>query len=112
MCLPTAVSIISSTCAAGKTRNVALGALGCGQPIGFQLGLVLGGVSVQTHLKWRFPFSLCGGLTFALFALSLSLLSADEPCTRPIVKALAVDVDWVSVCISSVGLGCLSYVLA
>ena len=50
-CLPSAVAIITKSFV-GKKRNVAFATLGGGQPIGFGLGLALGGVLTDS-IGWR-----------------------------------------------------------
>jgi hypothetical protein len=44
MCLPTAVSLITNAFPRGKWRNTAFAMNGMGQPLGYALGLVLGGI--------------------------------------------------------------------
>lgn len=52
MCLPTAVSLITNTFPKGPWRNVAFAMNGMGQPLGYALGLVLGGIFTDT-IGWR-----------------------------------------------------------
>lgn len=52
MCLPTAVSLITNTFPKGPWRNVAFAMNGMGQPMGYALGLVLGGIFTDT-IGWR-----------------------------------------------------------
>lgn len=52
MCLPTAVSLITHTFPKGGWRNVAFAMNGMGQPLGYALGLVLGGIFTDT-IGWR-----------------------------------------------------------
>ncbi|KAK2594976.1 hypothetical protein QQS21_007283 [Conoideocrella luteorostrata] len=52
MCLPTAVSLITNTFPKGPWRNVAFAMNGMGQPLGYALGLVLGGIFTDT-VGWR-----------------------------------------------------------
>lgn len=52
LCMPTAVSTITTTFPRGKLRNVAFATFGGGNPLGFAAGLVLGGVFVH-RANWR-----------------------------------------------------------
>ncbi|TRX96936.1 hypothetical protein FHL15_002242 [Xylaria flabelliformis] len=52
MCLPTAVSLITNTFPKGSWRNMAFAMNGMGQPLGYSLGLVLGGIFTDT-IGWR-----------------------------------------------------------
>ena len=112
MCFPTAISIISNTFRPGRFRNVSLAALACGQPLGFQTGLILAGAFSGTSLRWRFPFHLYGGLTIGFFAVSFPVLPGDGPRRASSWSGIAFGIDWVGILISSTSLGCLSYVLA
>jgi len=51
-CLPPAVSIITHSFT-GKRRDLAFASMGGGQPIGFSVGLALGGVLTDT-IGWRY----------------------------------------------------------
>ncbi|CAI7666496.1 unnamed protein product [Penicillium palitans] len=55
MCLPSAVSIVSENFSPGKLRNLAFSFIGGGQPIGFGLGMLMGGVCADT-IGWRWGF--------------------------------------------------------
>ncbi|KAK9775245.1 putative Major facilitator superfamily domain-containing protein [Seiridium cardinale] len=48
MCLPTAVGLIAHTFPKGPWRNTAFAMNGIGQPLGYALGLVLGGIFTDT----------------------------------------------------------------
>lgn len=54
-CMPTAVSTITTTFPSGKMRNIAFATFGGGSPLGFSVGLVLGGVFVK-YANWRSTF--------------------------------------------------------
>jgi MFS family permease len=49
---PTAVSIISRSIESGQRRNIGLACLGLAMPLGFSIGLVLGGVLIS-GVGWR-----------------------------------------------------------
>lgn len=50
LCMPSAMSIIAEHFPSGKLRNLAFALMGSGQPIGFGVGLLLGGVFADTEL--------------------------------------------------------------
>lgn len=52
MCLPSAVRIITESLKPGKIRNIAFASMGGGQPLGFSVGLSLGGVLADT-IGWQ-----------------------------------------------------------
>ncbi|ORY11802.1 major facilitator superfamily domain-containing protein [Clohesyomyces aquaticus] len=82
-CLPSVVSIITSTFPEGKRRNIASASIGGGQPVGFSLGLTLGGVIVDT-IGW---------------------LEVEQ---HNILGRLKHDIEWIGVLISSLSLAMLS----
>ncbi|KAI4197703.1 MAG: hypothetical protein LQ350_005772 [Teloschistes chrysophthalmus] len=110
LCLPTAVSITTTSFRAGKRRNLGLSFMGAGQPIGFFIGLVLGGVFVDT-IGWRAGYYICAGANLLFCAISLWGLPSDR--VPPVTWArLQSDIDWIGALIASSSLGLLSYVLA
>ena len=109
-CLPTAVSISTTNFPAGKARNVALAFMGAGQPIGFLIGLVLGGIFVDT-IGWRVGYYMCSGANLILLAMSFWGLPRDRN-PKVTVERLTKEIDWVGAFIASFCLGLLSYVLA
>ena len=113
MAVPTSVSIISTSVEYGRPRNFGFGCLGFSGPLGFLLGLVLGGVLVDS-VGWRPAFYLAAATSFVLCIIGFWVLPRD-PRPRPrrmIGKQLAFDIDWVGTMVSSTGLTTLSYVLA
>lgn len=112
LCLPSAVSIITHTFPHGPRRNAAFSAMGGGQPLGFALGLTLGGVFTGT-IGWRWAFHLAailntGILVMAIFALP-NTRKGDGAITW---SRLANEIDWIGAFIASTSLATLSYVLA
>lgn len=94
MCLPSAVSIISENFSPGKLRNLAFSFIGGGQPIGFGLGMLMGGVCADTIgfllSWWQLPQNKQNGINWALlFAI-----------------------DWLGAIVISAGLALLSLALA
>jgi MFS family permease len=112
MCFPTSFSILTNAFPNGRTRNIAFGCLGLSQPLGWSVGLFLGGVFESTPLGWRLGFYFCAGLTILLSGINCWTLPRDgarEPAT---LAKLAYGIDWIGVLLSSTCLGMLSYVFA
>ncbi|OAA69257.1 integral membrane protein [Akanthomyces lecanii RCEF 1005] len=112
MCLPTAVSLITNTFPKGPWRNVAFAMNGMGQPLGYAIGLVLGGIFTDT-IGWRWAYYMMAIINFVLSTISIWSL----PSVRPIsdkkwTRRLIEDIDWVGAIVMSVALGLLLYVLA
>jgi MFS family permease len=113
MAVPASVSIISTNIVHGRPRNLGFSCLGFSSPLGFLLGLVLGGVFVDT-VGWRPAFYLAGATTAVSCVFCFWVLPQD-PLPRPmrmIWKQLASDIDWMGTIILSAGIAILSYVLA
>lgn len=114
MCLPTSMSLVTASFPPGPTRNIAFAATGMGQPLGYALGLILGGILTGT-IGWRWGFYITAIVDAVLFVASIFVLPSD-PDSKRLSKAtwhrLAYDIDWVGVAIIAVSLGLLSYVLA
>ncbi|KAH7118903.1 major facilitator superfamily domain-containing protein [Dendryphion nanum] len=107
-CLPTAVSIITSTFPEGKRRNIAFASLGAGQPIGFSLGLTLGGVFNDT-IGWRWGFHLCAIVNSAVFVVALFGLPKVDEKQPHMWSRLKTEIDWVGIFIGAASLAMLSY---
>lgn len=112
MCLPTAFSIMTDTMPAGKRRNIGFACLGLGQPLGFSVGLVLGGIFQDSTLGWRFGYYLCAGATFILTLVNFFKLPKDQPREPFTLRRLRVEVDWIGIILSSACLGIISYVFS
>ncbi|KAI1339127.1 MFS general substrate transporter [Xylariaceae sp. FL0016] len=111
--VPCSVSIVSRSVEAGRARNMGFACLGFAAPVGFSLGLVLGGVLVDS-VGWRPAFYLAGAASFVLFILGIWALPRD-PSPRPgesVWKRLGSEVDWVGTILASGGLAIFSYALA
>ncbi|KID97417.1 puromycin resistance protein pur8, partial [Metarhizium majus ARSEF 297] len=112
MCLSTAVSLITNTFPKGTWRNVAFAMNGMGQPLGYALGLVLGGIFTDS-IGWRWAYYMMAIINFVLSTASIwSLPDAKPGGEKRWTKRLAEDVDWVGAAIMSAALGLLLYVLA
>ena len=62
---------------AGKRRNVGFACLRLGQPLGFSIGLVLGGLFQGSSLGWRFGYYLCAGISIVLTVVNFFKLLKD-----------------------------------
>jgi MFS family permease len=113
MAVPASVSIISTNVAHGRARNLGFSCLGFASPLGFLLGLVLGGLFVDT-VGWRPAFYLAGATTAVSCIFGVWVLPRDRQSrpARMILKQLALDIDWVGTIVLSTGIATLSYVLA
>ncbi|KAK7754784.1 hypothetical protein SLS62_003344 [Diatrype stigma] len=114
---PSSVSLVARHVEGGRPRNMGFACLGFAAPIGFSLGLVLGGVFVDGAAGgWRAAFYLAGTASFALFVVGIWALPPDGARSRPgrpsVWKRLVSDIDWVGAVLASTGLATLSYVFA
>ncbi|KAJ6121051.1 hypothetical protein N7523_005331 [Penicillium sp. IBT 18751x] len=112
MCLPTAFSIMTNTMPVGKRRNIGFASLGLGQPLGFSIGLVFGGLFQDSSLGWRFGYYLCAGVTAVLTLILYFKLPVDKPRDAFTLRRLRDEIDWVGIILSSSCLGLISYVFA
>ncbi|KZL75275.1 integral membrane protein [Colletotrichum tofieldiae] len=111
MCLPSAVSIITHAFPAGKRRNAAFASMGGGQPIGFSIGLSVGGVFTDT-IGWRWGFHTATIINTVVFLIALKWLPSlgkKEPVTW---HRFRTEVDWIGAFLASGFLSMISYVLA
>lgn len=112
MCLPTAVSLIANTFPKGTWRNIAFAMNGMGSPLGYAVGLVLGGIFTDT-IGWRWAYYMMAMINFCLSTASIwSLPSVNVPSDKKWTTRLAEDIDWIGALIMSAALGMLLYVLA
>ena len=112
MCLPTAVSLITNIFPKGTWRNVAFASNGMGQPLGYSVGLILGGVFTDT-IGWRWSFFVSAIINFCISVASIwALPNIRMPSEKSWSRRLVEDIDWLGACIMSAALGILLYVLA
>jgi MFS family permease len=112
MCLPTAFSLITNTFPKGPWRNTAFAMNGMGQPLGYALGLVLGGIFIDT-IGWRWAYYMMAIINLCLsFASIWSLPSLHHHTEKSTTRRLLEDIDWLGAIIISIALGLLLYVLA
>lgn len=112
MCLPTAVSLITNTFPRGTWRNVAFAVNGAGNPTGYAVGLVLGGIFTDT-IGWRWAYYMMAIICACISIASIWSLPKVEVTTERSWKTRLVhDIDWTGAAIISASLGMLLYVLA
>ncbi|KAJ7729261.1 major facilitator superfamily domain-containing protein [Mycena maculata] len=104
---PSGLGLFSAFFPPGPKRNTAYGVLGAGQPLGFILGLILGGVLAQSRATWRAVFYMQSGLGLLFVVLGFVFL-VKQPPTQRYNKGL----DWGGALLSAVGIGLLTYSLA
>lgn len=111
--VPSSISIVSTAVESGRPRNLGFASLGLAMPLGFALGLVLGGVFVSS-LGWRAGYYIGGAVAFLLWAVGTRALPvvSRAPSELPLLKRLAKEVDWVGAALCSTSLATFSYVLA
>lgn len=109
LCLPTSVGIITKNFGEGRGRNFAFAFFGGGNPTGYALGLLLGGIFVDT-VGWRYAYYLSIALNAMIFASAFFSLPHDSG--RASLDSLRKGVDWVGLFLLSADLAILSYVLA
>lgn len=110
-CLPSAVSIVTASLPTGPWRNTAFASMGGGQPVGFSIGLVAGGVLAGT-VGWRwgyYIFAIFNAVIFVVAIYGQPKSRRDRPVTW---QRIAYEIDWVGAMIPSTALAMLSYVLA
>lgn len=70
LCFPSSVILITSNMPTGTYRNIAFAYLGAGQPVGFSIGLVLGGVLLES-IGWRYSIYIGAIVNFSVFIISI-----------------------------------------
>jgi MFS family permease len=109
--VPSAVSIVSTNMKHGRPRNIGFALIFLAYPLGYGLGLALGGVFVNT-VGWRVGFFADGATGFLLFLIGLRTLPKDTKLDNDTVKRLRTEIDWIGALIASACLSTFSYVLA
>ncbi|KAH8827157.1 major facilitator superfamily domain-containing protein [Flagelloscypha sp. PMI_526] len=105
---PAALGIVVEYFPPGADRNRALGILGAFQPIGWIIGLVLGGALAGSSATWRSIFYIQAGLTLLFGLLGAFCFSTQRKSETRYSKGL----DWGGAILSTIGLGLLTYSLA
>lgn len=95
MCLPTTTSLITNTFARGAWRTTAFAMSGMAQPLGYALGLVLGGIFTDT-IGWRWSYYIMAMINFGLSVVSVwSLPNIRHVQKKTWSRQLKEDVDWI-----------------
>lgn len=103
---------MTDTMPVGKRRNIGFACLGLGQPLGFSIGLVFGGLFQDSSLGWRFGYYLCAGVTSVLTLMLYFKLPIDKPREAFTLRRFRDEIDWIGIILSSSCLGLVSYVFA
>ncbi|KAI9935121.1 hypothetical protein ASPWEDRAFT_162187 [Aspergillus wentii DTO 134E9] len=111
-CLPSAVSLINQVFPPGKPRNIAFASMGGAQPIGFGIGLVLGGIITGT-IGWDWGFYIAAISNFVMLIVTAwQLPKQAHQSSQEVWQRLKHDIDWIGVILASASLALLSYILA
>ncbi|KAL3488271.1 major facilitator superfamily domain-containing protein [Aspergillus germanicus] len=112
MHLAASISIVTQLLPPGRGRNVAFSCLGLSQPLGFSLGLVIGGILVDT-IGWRSGWYISGGITlfFALVGL-WALPRSGTTRYADLLHNVRTKIDWVGAGLASAFMALLCYLLA
>jgi MFS family permease len=110
MHLPCSVALITQFVPSGKSRNIGFACLGLSMPLGFSVGLVLGGILVDT-VGWRVGFYAASGVMLLQAAAGFKIV---PPEIKPqnVLWKLKNEIDWFGALIACAGLAMFSYVLA
>ena len=112
MCLPTAFGLITSSFPKGKWRNIAFALNGMGQPLGYSVGLLVGGVFTDT-IGWRWSFFVSAMINIVISVSAIWVLPSERhPSDKSWNRRLIEDIDWIGAVVLSTALGILLYVLA
>jgi MFS family permease len=107
LCMPTSVGIITSNFPSGSRRNIAFACFSGGNAVGSALGLLIGGLFVDT-IGWRYCYYLA--VILNALAFTSGFFSIPRRAERDFSR-LRTHIDWVGVTIISVSMALLSYVL-
>ncbi|KUJ14877.1 uncharacterized protein LY89DRAFT_556777, partial [Mollisia scopiformis] len=114
-CLPSSVSLITNNIPSGTYRNLAFACLGAGQPLGFSLGLVMGGLFVGS-IGWRFGYYIGAILTFIIWVVSIFGIPKDQETENQSfatqLHRIKTEIDWIGCALLSTSLGMFSYVFS
>ena len=107
------VAIVSNAMPRGRGRNIGFSCLGFSQVLGFALGLVLGGILVDT-VGWRAGWYLYGATTLVFSAIGFWALPREKygPRLRDLLENVRRKVDWVGAMLASTFMAMISYLLA
>ena len=112
LAVPTGLSLISTEVERGRRRNLAFSVLGLAQPMGYSVGLVLGGVFID-GVGWRAGFFVCAGVGVAMTCVAFWRLKghASRSIGPTLWTRLLQEVDWIGAVLLCSSLSMTSYVL-
>ncbi|BFZ63793.1 hypothetical protein YB2330_004925 [Saitoella coloradoensis] len=105
--LPSAIGLLGRAYQPGPRRNKAFAAFGSGAPLGFVIGLIVGGVCAE-WIGWRWIFHIVAILCCCLTALTFVVIPRDAPRPEGAKKPV---VDYLGALLSTSGLILLVYSL-
>jgi len=82
--------------------------MGGGQPVGFSIGLVLGGVFAET-IGWRWAFHISAIINSAVFGIAIFGLPKVQDQKADVWSRVKNDIDWIGIVIGSASTALLSY---
>jgi predicted MFS family arabinose efflux permease len=85
--------------------------MGGGQPVGFSVGLVLGGIFSDT-VGWRWAFHICAIVNAIVLVIAFFGLPRVGGMQSKVWSRLRNDIDWVGIAIGSASVALLSYSFA
>lgn len=110
--LSSSISIITQVLPQGRGRNLAFSCVGLSQPLGFSLGLVVGGILVDT-IGWRSGWYIAGGVTLFFAGVGMwALPKGDKDQYADIRHNMRTKVDWVGAGLASAFMALICYLLA
>jgi len=110
--LASSVSIITQILPQGRGRNLAFSCIGLSQPLGFSLGLVVGGILIDT-IGWRAGWYIAGGVTLFFSLIGMwALPKSDGHQYADVVHNFRTKVDWVGAGLASAFMALICYLLA
>ncbi|KAL3465835.1 major facilitator superfamily domain-containing protein [Aspergillus heterothallicus] len=112
MHLASSISILTYLLPPGRSRNVAFSCIGLSQPLGFSLGLVIGGILADT-IGWRAGWYLSGGITLFFSIVGLWALPQNRMARGAgLMHNVRTNIDWVGAGLASAFMALLCYLLA
>ncbi|OJJ83095.1 putative MFS transporter [Aspergillus glaucus CBS 516.65] len=110
--LASSVSIITQILPQGRGRNLAFSCIGLSQPLGFSLGLVVGGILIDT-IGWRAGWYIAGGITLFFSLIGMwALPKSDDHQYADVMHNFKTKVDWVGAGLASAFMALICYLLA
>ncbi|KAF7589037.1 hypothetical protein BBP40_004825 [Aspergillus hancockii] len=110
--LASSISIITQLLPPGRGRNLAFSCMGLSQPLGFSLGLVVGGVLIDT-IGWRAGWYISGGITLFFAVVGLwAVPKSKAHQNASIIHNVRTQIDWIGAGLASAFMALLCYLLA